>query len=171
MHELHLTNNNIFYTLIVSTNRYLDHFRILEEKVWGEIWVFNNGRLKENPHQRIKSSQHLVFHYVCDAFFRCLIDSLALISIRIKGRRALEDQGVSISKIKRRGQTRSRIKRSHLPLVLETLANFLFSISNISKLESFNSLTWLGPREGKENKKHIPLRGRGSIVGVDIVSP
>ena len=143
MHDLHLTNNNIFYTLIVSTNRYLDHFRILEEKVWGEIWVFNNGRLKENPHQRIKSSQHLVFHYVCDAFFRCLIDSLALISIRIKGRRALEDQGVSISKIKRRGQIRWRIKRSHLPLVLETLANFLFSISNISKLESFNSLTRL----------------------------
>ena len=61
--------------------------------------------------ERIKSSQHLVFHYVCDAFFRCLIDSLALISIRIKGRRALEDQGVSISKIKRRDQIRSRIKR------------------------------------------------------------
>ena len=160
MHELHLTNNNIFYTLIVSTNRYLDHFRILEEKVWGEIWVFNNGRLKENPHQRIKSSQHLVFHYVCDAFFRCLIDSLALISIRIKGRRALEDQGVSISKIKRRGQTRSRIKRSHLPLVLETLANFLFSISNISKLESFNSLTCLRT-SNKEDQRNIWREGKG----------
>ena len=70
--------------------------------------------------ERIKSSQHLV-----------------LISIRIKGRRALEDQGVSISKIKRRGQIRSRIKKKPLPLVLETLANFLFSISNIPKLESF----------------------------------
>ena len=160
MHELHLTNNNIFYTLIVSTNRYLDHFRILEEKVWGEIWVFNNGRLKENPHQRIKSSQHLVFHYVCDAFFRCLIDSLALISIRIKGRRALEDQGVSISKIKRRGQIRSRIKRSHLPLVLETLANFLFSISNISKLESFNSLTCLRT-SNKEDQRNIWREGKG----------
>ena len=160
MHDLHLTNNNIFYTLIVSTNRYLDHFRILEEKVWGEIWVFNNGRLKENPHQRIKSSQHLVFHYVCDAFFRCLIDSLALISIRIKGRRALEDQGVSISKIKRRGQIRSRIKRSHLPLVLETLANFLFSISNISKLESFNSLTCLGA-SNKEDQRNIWREGKG----------
>ena len=176
MQELHLTNNNIFYTLIVSTNRYLDHFRILEEKVWGEIWVFNNGRLKENPHQRIKSSQHLIFHYVCDAFFRCLIDSLALISIRIKGRRALEDQGVSISKIKRRGQTRSRIKRSHLPLVLETLANFLFSISNISKLESFNSLTCLRT-SNKEDQRNIWREGkgikilplRGCIVGVDIV--
>ena len=160
MHELHLTNNNIFYTLIVSTNRYLDHFRILEEKVWGEIWVFNNGRLKENPHQRIKSSQHLIFHYVCDAFFRCLIDFLALISIRIKGRRALEDQGVSISKIKRRGQTRSRIKRSHLPLVLETLANFLFSISNISKLESFNSLTCLRT-SNKEDQRNIWREGKG----------
>ena len=160
MHDLHLTNNNIFYTLIVSTNRYLDHFRILEEKVWGEIWVFNNGRLKENPHQRIKSSQHLVFHYVCDAFFRCLIDSLALISIRIKGRRALEDQGVSISKIKRRGQIRSRIKRSHLPLVLETLANFLFSISNISKLESFNSLTCLRT-SNKEDQRNIWREGKG----------
>ena len=40
MHELHLTNNNIFYTLIVSTNRYLDHLRLLEEKMWGENWVF-----------------------------------------------------------------------------------------------------------------------------------
>ena len=102
------------------------HFRILEEKVWGEIWVFNNGRLKENPHQRITSSQHLVFHYVCDAFFRCLIDSLALISIRIKGRRALEDQGVSISKIKRRGQTGSRIKKP-----------FAIGIGNIGKLSIF----------------------------------
>ena len=37
MHELHWTNNNIFYTLIVSTNRYLDHLRLLEEKMWGEI--------------------------------------------------------------------------------------------------------------------------------------
>ena len=136
------------------------HFRILEEKVWGEIWVFNNGRLKENPHQRIKSSQHLIFHYVCDAFFRCLIDSLALISIRIKGRRALEDQGVSISKIKRRGQIRWRIKRSHLPLVLETLANFLFSISNISKLESFNSLTCLRT-SNKEDQRNIWREGKG----------
>ena len=160
MHELHLTNNNIFYTLIVSTNRYLDHFRILEEKVWGEIWVFNNGRLKENPHQRIKSSQHLVFHYVCDAFFRCLIDSLALISIRIKGRRALEDQGVNISKIKRRGQIRSRIKKKPLPLVLETLANFLFFISNISKLESFNSLTCLRT-SNKEDQRNIWREGKG----------
>ena len=147
------------------------HFRILEEKVWGEIWVFNNGRLKENPHQRIKSSQHLVFHYVCDAFFRCLIDSLALISIRIKGRRALEDQGVSISKIKRRGQIRSRIKRSHLPLVLETLANFLFSISNISKLESFNSLTWLGPREGKGIKNIYHWGGGGVLSALTLFSP
>ena len=40
MHELHLTNNNMFYTLIVSTNRYLDHLRLLEEKMWGENWVF-----------------------------------------------------------------------------------------------------------------------------------
>ena len=40
MHELHLTNNNIFYTLIVSTNRYIDHLRLLEEKMWGENWVF-----------------------------------------------------------------------------------------------------------------------------------
>ena len=39
------------------------------------------------------------------------IDSLALISIRIKGRRALEDQGASISKTKRRDQIRSRTKR------------------------------------------------------------
>ena len=136
------------------------HFRILEEKVWGEIWVFNNGRLKENPHQRIKSSQHLIFHYVCDAFFRCLIDSLALISIRIKGRRALEDQGVSISKIKRRGQIRSRIKKKPLPLVLETLANFLFSISNISKLESFNSLTCLRT-SNKEDQRNIWREGKG----------
>ena len=37
MHELHLTNNNMFYTLIVSTNRYLDHLRLLEEKMWGKI--------------------------------------------------------------------------------------------------------------------------------------
>ena len=131
--------------------------------MWGENWVFNNGRLKESPHQGIKSSQHLVSHYVCDASFRCLIDSLALISIRIKGRRALEDQGVSISKIKRRGQIRSRIKRSHLPLVLETLANFLFSISNISELESFNSLTWLGPREGK-GIKNIYHWGGGGVL-------
>ena len=36
MHELHLTNN----TLIVSTNRYIDHLRLLEEKMWGENWVF-----------------------------------------------------------------------------------------------------------------------------------
>ena len=145
------------------------HFRILEEKVWGEIWVFNNGRLKENPHQRIKSSQHLVFHYVCDAFFRCLIDSLALISIRIKGRRALEDQGVSISKIKRRGQIRSRIKKKPLPLVLETLANFLFFISNISKLESFNSLTCLRT-SNKEDQRNIWREGKGiktfATVGV-----
>ena len=128
--------------------------------MWGENWVFNNGRLKESPHQGIKSSQHLVSHYVCDASFRCLIDSLALISIRIKGRRALEDQGVSISKIKRRGQTRSRIKRSHLPLVLETLANFLFSISNISKLESFNSLTCLRT-SNKEDQRNIWREGKG----------
>ena len=113
MHELHLTNNNIFYTLIVSTNRYLDHFRLLEEKMWGENWVF----LKELNLHRLKfakattnSYTNLVFRCLW-CFFRCLIDSLALISIRIKERRALEDQGVSISKIKRRDQIRSRIKR------------------------------------------------------------
>ena len=128
--------------------------------MWRESWVFNNGRLKESPHQGIKSLQHLVSHYVCDASFRCLIDPLALISIRIKGRRALEDQGVSISKIKRRGQIRSRIKRSHLPLVLETLANFLFSISNISKLESFNSLTCLRT-SNKEDQRNIWREGKG----------
>ena len=37
MQKLHLTNNNISYTVIVSTNRYLDHLRLLEEKMWGEI--------------------------------------------------------------------------------------------------------------------------------------
>ena len=134
MHELHLTNNNMFYTLIVSTNRYLwssSAFR--RENVGGKLSIL----------ERIKSSQHLV-----------------LISIRIKGRRALEDQGVSISKIKRRGQTRSRIKRSHLPLVLETLANFLFSISNISKLESFNSLTRLRT-SNKEDQRNIWREGKG----------
>ena len=54
MHKLHLTTNNISYTVIVSTNRYLDHF-------------LNIGR------------KNLVFHYVRDAFFRCLIDFLSLI--------------------------------------------------------------------------------------------
>ena len=76
--------------------------------------------------ERIQFSQHLVFYYVCDASFRCLIDPLALISIRIKGRRALEDQGVSISKIKRRGQTGSRIKKP-----------FAIGIGNIGKLSIF----------------------------------
>ena len=153
MHELHLTNNNIFYTLIVSTNRYLDHFRLLEEKMWGENWVFNNGRLKESPHQRIKSSQHLVFHYVCDAFIRCLIDSLALVlrdfeflfvyysgalSIRIKRRGEPEDQGISVSKIKRYDRIRSRIKRYKIIGIGTAKIGklFLFSISNKSKLES-----------------------------------
>ena len=60
--------------------------------------------------ERIKFSQHLVF-IMFVMLFPMPIDSLALISIRIKGRRALEDQGVSISKIKRRDQIRSRIKR------------------------------------------------------------
>ena len=101
MHELHLTNNNMFYTLIVSTNRYLDHLRLLEEKMWGENWVF----LREfNFH-------NILFFIMFVMLFPMPIDSLALISIRIKGRRALEDQGVSISKIKRRDQIRSRIKR------------------------------------------------------------
>ena len=36
MHELHLTNNNMFYTLIVSTNRYLDHFSNIRRKKCGE---------------------------------------------------------------------------------------------------------------------------------------
>ena len=101
MHELHLTNNNIFYTLIVSTNRYIDHLRLLEEKMWGENWVF----LRE------LNSHKILFFIMFVMLFPMPIDSLALISIRIKGRRALEDQGVSISKIKRRDQIRSRIKR------------------------------------------------------------
>jgi hypothetical protein len=101
MHELHLTNNNIFYTLIVSTNRYLDHLRLLEEKMWGENWVF----LREfNFH-------NILFFIMFVMLFPMPIDSLALISIRIKGRRALEDQGASISKTKRRDQIRSRTKR------------------------------------------------------------
>ena len=37
MHKLHLTTNKISYTVIVSTNRYLDHLRLLEEKMWGKI--------------------------------------------------------------------------------------------------------------------------------------
>ena len=56
-----------------------------------------------------------------------------------------------------------------MPLVLETLANFLFSISNISKLESFQLSYLIETKRRKRNKKHLPLRGRGSIVGVDIV--
>ena len=54
---------------------------------------------------------NILFFIMFVMLFPMPIDSLALISIRIKGRRALEDQGVSISKIKRRDQIRSRIKR------------------------------------------------------------
>ena len=101
MHKLHLTTNKISYTVIVSTNRYRDHFRLLEEKMWGENWVF----LREfNFH-------NILFFIMFVMLFPMPIDSLALISIRIKGRRALEDQGASISKTKRRDQIRSRIKR------------------------------------------------------------
>ena len=69
--------------------------------MWGENWVF----LREfNFH-------NILFFVMFVMLFSMPIDSLALISIRIKGRRALEDQGVSISKIKRRDQIRSRVKR------------------------------------------------------------
>ena len=103
-------------------------------------------------------------------FFRCLIDSLALISIRIKGRRALEDQGVSISKIKRRGQIRSRIKR-YKPVAIGTrnigkLSIFYKQYITIRELQLFYLI---GTKRRKRSKKHLPLRGRGSIVGVDIV--
>ena len=83
MHELHLANNNMFYTLIVSTNRYLwssSAFR--RENVGGKLSIL----------ERIQFSQHLVFHYVCDA----LSDAYRLLSI---------------SKTKRRDQIRSRTKR------------------------------------------------------------
>ena len=36
MQKLHLTNNNISYTVIVSTNRYLDHFSNIRRKKCGE---------------------------------------------------------------------------------------------------------------------------------------
>ena len=129
MHELHLTNNNMFYTLIVSTNRYLwssSAFR--RENVGGKLSIL----------ERIQFSQHLVFHYVCDA----LSDAYRLLSfnsIRIKGRRALEDQGASISKTKRRDQIRSRTKR------YKTIA---IGTARIGKVSTFyNSLSiW---REGK----------------------
>ena len=172
MHELHLTNNNIFYTLIVSTNRYLDHFRLLEEKMWGENWVFDNGRLKESPHERIKSSQHLVFHYVCDAFFRCLIDSLALISLRIKGRRALEDQGVSISKIKRRDQIRSRIKRYKIIAIgTGNIGKLSIFYKQYIKIRELCPLTWLRPREGKGIKNIYPWGGGGVLSALTLFSP
>ena len=100
--------------------------------------------------ERIKSSQHLVFHYVCDAFFRCLIDSLALISIRIKGRRALEDQGVSISKIKRRDQIRSRIKRYKIIAIgTGNIGKLSIFYKQYIKIRELCPLTWLRPREGK----------------------
>ena len=129
MHELHLTNNNIFYTLIVSTNRYLDHLRLLEEKMWGENWVF----------LRDLNFHNILFFIMFVMLFPMPIDSLALISIRIKGRRALEDQGASISKTKRRDQIRSRTKR------YKTIA---IGTARIGKVSTFyNSLfIW---REGK----------------------
>ena len=102
------------------------------------------------------------FFIVC-AFFRCLIDSLALISIRIKGRRALEDQGVSISKIKRRGQIRSRIKR------YKPVGKLSIFYKQYIKIRDLQLSYLIGTKRRKMNKKHLPLRGRGSIVGVDIV--
>ena len=138
--------------------------------MWGENWVFNNGRLKESPHQGIKSSQHLAFHYVCDASFRCLIDPLALISIRIKGRRALEDQGVSISKIKRRGQIRSRIKRyKSVAIGTGNIGQLSIFYKQYIKIRELQLCYLIGTKRRQRNKKHLPLRGRGSIVGVDIV--
>ena len=129
MHELHLTNNNIFYTLIVSTNRYLDHLRLLEEKMWGENWVF----LREfNFH-------NILFFIMFVMLFPMPIDSLALISIRIKGRRALEDQGASISKTKRRDQIRSRTKR------YKTIA---IGTARIGKVSTFYHSLFIW-REGK----------------------
>ena len=174
MHELHLTNNNIFYTLIVSTNRYLDHFRLLEEKMWGENWVF----LKELNLHRLKfakattnSYTNLVFRCLW-CFFRCLIDSLALISIRIKGRRALEDQGVSISKIKRRDQIRSRIKRYKIIAIgTGNIGKLSIFYKQYIKIRELCPLTWLRPREGKGIKNIYHWGGGGVLSALTLFSP
>ena len=119
--------------------------------MWGENWVF----LREfNFH-------NILFFIMFVMLFPMPIDSLALISIRIKGRRALEDQGVSISKIKRRDQIRSRIKRYKI-IAIGTARIGKVSIFYNSPSIFYNSF-WLRPsrKSNQEDQRNIWREGKG----------
>ena len=78
MHELHWTNNNIFYTLIVSTNRYLDHLRLFRrENVGGNLtagFIYNSLKNKHKSRsEKFLFSELLLALRDCDnrAFRSC----------------------------------------------------------------------------------------------------